>query len=124
MGVDKIFAQKHPFVFLNACEVGRLAPSLVGVGGFAKSFIELGASAVIAPLWSVKDTIAHKIAEEFYKRVKAEPETPFAEILREIKAKAYERGSAEDTYAAYCFYGDPAGYRLLIWANADTNILA
>jgi CHAT domain len=79
-GVDTIFEQKHPLVFLNACEVGRGIPALLGVGGFAKSFLDLGASAVIAPLWSVKDTIAHEIAETFYKRVKAEPNTPFAEI--------------------------------------------
>lgn len=107
-GVDSIFEQTHPFVFLNACEIGRTTPALVGVGGFAKSFIDLGASAVIAPLWSVKDSVAHEIAEEFYKRVKAEPNTPFAEILRGLRQKAYIPGHAEDTYAAYCFYGDPA----------------
>ena len=73
-----------------------------------KSFIDLGASAVIAPLWSVKDTIAHQIAEDFYNRVKAEPDTPFAEILRTIRAKAYASETSEDTYAAYCFYGDPS----------------
>lgn len=107
-GIDKIFEATHPFVFLNACEVGRTTPALIGVGGFAKSFVDLGASAVIAPLWSVKDTIAHDIAESFYKRVKAEPNTPFAEIVRDLRQKAYTPGRAEDTYAAYCFYGDPA----------------
>jgi hypothetical protein len=110
-GVDSIFEEKHPFVFLNACEIGRTTPALAGVGGFAKSFIDLGASAVIAPLWSVKDAIAHEIAEAFYKRVKAEPNTPFAEILRDLRRKAYLPGHAEDTYAAYCFYGDPAATR-------------
>ena len=110
-GVDKIFEEKHPFVFLNACEVGRTTPALVGVGGFAKSFVELGASAVIAPLWSVKDEIAHTIAQDFYKRVKDEPNTPFAEIVRDLRRKAYIPGHAEDTYAAYCFYGDPAACR-------------
>jgi len=110
-GVDTIFEQKHPLVFLNACEVGRGIPALLGVGGFAKSFLDLGASAVIAPLWSVKDTIAHEIAETFYKRVKAEPNTPFAEILRDLRRKAYTPGEAQDTYAAYCFYGDPGASR-------------
>ncbi len=110
-GVDTIFEEKHPFVFLNACEIGRTTPALVGVGGFAKAFLDLGASAVIAPLWSVKDTIAHEIAETFYKRVMAEPNTPFAEILRDLRQKAYLPGRAEDTYAAYCFYGDPAACR-------------
>lgn len=110
-GVDTIFEQEHPFVFLNACEIGRATPALVGIGGFAKSFIDLGASAVIAPLWSVKDTIAQEIAKVFYQRLLAEPGTPFAEILRDLRRKAYEPGRAEDTYAAYCFYGDPAAVR-------------
>lgn len=109
--VDRIFEEKHPFVFLNACEVGRTAPALVGVGGFAKSFVDLGASAVVAPLWSVKDNIAHAVAQEFYTRVKAQPNVPFAEILRDLRKKAYLAGQAEDTYAAYCFYGDPAACR-------------
>jgi hypothetical protein len=108
--VRKIFEQTKPFVFLNACEIGRTTPALVGVGGFAKVFIGLGARAVIAPIWSVKDSIAHEIADTFYKRVKAEPNTPFAEILRDLRGKAYE-AAAEDTYAAYCFYGDPAASR-------------
>jgi hypothetical protein len=106
-GVERGFAQKRPFVFLNACEVGRGTAALVGLGGFATAFIELGASAVIAPLWSVKDSIAHQVAETFYTSVKSEPGIPFAEIIRRLRAKAYEDTSAEDTYAAYCFYGDP-----------------
>jgi hypothetical protein len=106
-GLATVFAEKRPFVFLNACEVGRTTAALVGLGGFTTSFIELGASAVIAPLWSVKDGIAHQVADTFYKSVRSEPATPFAEILRRLRAKAYENDSAEDTYAAYCFYGDP-----------------
>jgi hypothetical protein len=106
-GVANIFARKRPVVFLNACEVGRGAPALVGLGGFVSSFIRLGATAVIAPLWSVDDGTAHAIAEEFYRAVKERPGTPFSRIFREIRAKAYDRKIAEDTYAAYCFYGDP-----------------
>ena len=106
-----MFEKTHPLVFLNACEIGRTTPALVGIGGFAKAFLELGASAVIAPLWSVKDGIAHEIADTFYNRVKAEPKTPFADILRDLRGKAYDAAKAEDTYAAYCFYGDPAAAR-------------
>jgi hypothetical protein len=61
----------------------------------------------VAPLWSVKDTIAHEIAMDFYTRAKDDKSTPFAEILRQQRAKAYDPAIAEDTYAAYCFYGDP-----------------
>ena len=105
--LEKAFEEKHPFVFLNACEVGRQVPGLAGVGGFAESFIDLGASAVIAPLWSVKDDLAHEIAREFYDRVGADSTQPFAEIMRSIRARAYDPLVGEDTYAAYCFYGDP-----------------
>jgi hypothetical protein len=107
--LEQAFVEKHPFVFLNACEVGRQVPNLSGVGGFAQSFIDLGASAVIAPLWSVKDDLAHQIALDFYNSIAAFPHKPFAEILSEIRAKAYDPQIAEDTYAAYCFYGDPLG---------------
>jgi hypothetical protein len=107
-GINKTFREKKPVVFLNACEVGRGAPALVGLGGFATVFIELGASAVIAPLWSVKDRIAHEIAQEFYRRIREEPKTPLAEIFRKIRERAYDPANGEDTYAAYCFYGDPA----------------
>ena len=116
------FRKARPFVFLNACKVGRLAPALVGVGGFSSTFIQLGASGVIAPIWSVKDTVAKEVAEAFYQRVLAEPSTSYAEIMQELRARAYkvtgqkaEEGSGfqvgEDSFAAYAFYGDPLASR-------------
>ncbi len=110
-GVDTGFHLTKPLVFLNACEVGRLAPALAGVGGFAQSFIDLGARAVIAPLWSVKDDLAHEIAMTFYQTIQDSPGTPFAQILQDIRRKAYDLSVGEDTYAAYCFYGDPLAAR-------------
>jgi hypothetical protein len=96
-----------PLVFINACQVGRLTPALVGTGGFATAFITLGAQAVIAPIWSVKDEVAAKVAREFYAEIKAHPGRPFAQILRDIRRRAYEGSGPEDSWAAYCFYGDP-----------------
>lgn len=110
-GVKKAFKEGRPLVFLNACEVGRQEPALVGAGGFAEAFMALGASGVIAPLWSVKDSVAHEIAEKFYERVKAEPNTPFAQILADLRRQSYAENGGEDTYAAYCFYGDPLARR-------------
>jgi hypothetical protein len=106
-GVKKAFRAAKPVVFLNACEVGRAEPALVGVGGFAEAFMTLGASAVIAPLWSVKDSVAHEVAVEFYDRSRREPKTPFAEILRDLRKRSYGPDGGEDSWAAYCFYGDP-----------------
>jgi hypothetical protein len=92
-----------PLAFLNACEVGGQVSALVGVGGFAASFIELGASAVVAPLWSVQDKVAFDVTQTFYPQ--ALKGVPFAKIMQQIRAKAYSQ--AIDSYAAYCFYGDP-----------------
>jgi len=97
----------RPLIFLNACKAGQPTPALVGVGGLAAVFAELGAGAVVAPLWSVKDTIAHLIAVEFYDQVNLNKTVPFSETLRKLRAKTYHEAGSEDTYAAYCFYGDP-----------------
>jgi CHAT domain len=92
-----------PLVFLNACEVGGQVLALDGVGGFANSFIELGAAAVVAPLWPVQDKIALEVTRTFY--TQALKGVPFAEVMQTIRRKAYDE--AIDSYAAYCFYGDP-----------------
>jgi hypothetical protein len=105
-GFLRTFPRTRTFVFLNACEVGRPAPSLVGIGGLANEFLAVGAGAVIAPLWSVADNVASDVAKTFYETVRKSPKTTFASILQGIRRKAYS-GTAEDTWAAYCFYGDP-----------------
>lgn len=106
LGLRDAWSTSAPLVFLNACEVGRAAPTLAGTGGFAKSWADAGAGAVIAPLWSVRDTPAHDVAKRFYEAVTAAPTTPFARIVRDIRALAYQPGG-EDTYAAYCYFGSP-----------------
>jgi hypothetical protein len=85
-----------------------VAPSLAGVDGFAKSWVDAGAGAVIAPLWSVRDSIAHDVAVKFYDAIAKEPRTPYARIMRDIRALAYGEVGSEDTYyAAYCYLGSP-----------------
>jgi hypothetical protein len=103
--VDR-FPRARTFVFLNACEVGRPAPSLVGVGGLANEFLAIGAGAVIAPLWSVEDDVAFEVAKYFYETLQKSPRMPFAKILQTVRKKAYD-GDAKDTWAAYSFYGSP-----------------
>lgn len=95
--------KNRPLAFLNACEVGAQIPALDGVGGFAHSFIQMGASAVIAPLWSVQDTVAVEVTKTFYPE--ALKGRAFGDIMKGIRGKAYS--TAVDSYAAYCFYGDP-----------------
>lgn len=107
MSLRRAWRSTAPVVFLNACKVGRAAPALSGAGGLVRAWIEAGAGAVIAPLWSVRDKIAHEIVLEFYSRVKREPCMPYAQIIRDIRAMAYVAGGGEDTYASYCFFGTP-----------------
>lgn len=96
--------RRHPFVFLNACEVGQPVRSLAGLGGFASSFLDLGASAVVAPLWSVDDPVAAKVCRQFYND--ALTGKKFGEAMKKIRAQAFSLGV--DTFASYCYYGDPS----------------
>jgi hypothetical protein len=112
-GVRAGLGQDKSFVFMNACETGRLTPTLIGAGGLAAEFIDMRAGAVVAPLWSVEDTIAHEVAKEFYDLVVSNPTVPFAELLSRIRRRAYDETGFADSYAAYCFYGDPAAVRTL-----------
>ncbi len=106
-GVSDGVGAAAPFVFLNACEVGQPAPQLVRGAGFPKVFADFGASAIVAALWSVDDAAASRIALEVYEKATAAPERPIADVLREIRARAYDLATFDDTLAAYCFYGDP-----------------
>jgi len=106
-GLRQAVAKYRPLVFINACQVGQVTPSLVGSGGFAARFTKLGARCVCAPIWSVKDSVAGVVARDFYTRIKDEPGLPFAKALRDIRKLAYEGDDPEDSYAAYCLFGDP-----------------
>ena len=106
-GFKALCRARRPLIFINSCEVGRLVPSLGGVAGFPKTFAELGARAIIAPIWPVRDVIASEVAVDLYRRALDEPDRTLAEIVRDIRARAFEADPFEDSYAAYCFYGDP-----------------
>lgn len=96
-----------PFVFLNACQVGSSQRILGDYAGLAEAFLFSGAAAVIAPLWSIKDTIAREIALRFYQQ--SFEGVPPAEILRRERA-AFDVGSdvTSATSLAYLFYGHPS----------------
>ena len=73
-----------PLVFLNACQVGSGQETLGDYAGLAESFLFAGASAVVAPLWSIDDGVASALAERFYTRA-FDGET-VAEIVRAERA--------------------------------------
>jgi hypothetical protein len=100
----------HPFVFLNACQVGQGQQLLGDQAGLAAAFLSAGASAVIAPLWSIDDALARGIAARFYERaLKGEPP---AEIMRTERAAFLDDpATVSSTYMAYQYFGHP-GLRL------------
>ncbi len=100
----------HPFIFLNACQVGRGNQLLGDQAGLAEAFLAAGASGVIAPLWSIDDGLARAIATRFYERA-MRGEAP-AEVLRTERAAFRDSPeTTSSTYLAYQFFGHP-GFHL------------
>ena len=109
---------RAPFVFLNACQVGSAGEMLGSYNGIAEAFLQAGATAVVAPLWNVDDTIAQKIALAFYEAaigaqadaVADAGEPPLvAELLRQARAGLVANAAdMSATYLAYQFYGHPS----------------
>ncbi|MEZ5382880.1 MAG: CHAT domain-containing protein [Microthrixaceae bacterium] len=110
-------AEQHPFVFLNACKAGQGDLYLGQYAGIAEGLLAIGASAVVAPLWSVDDARARSFAEGFYKRAlpsDGNHATDPAEVLRQERATinkaAIDAGTvdlADISVLAYQFFGHP-----------------
>jgi len=94
----------EPFVFLNACQVGNNSEVLGLYGGVSAAFLDRGATAVVAPLWNVKDDRARTLALGFYQEVLAG--TPVGEALRRGRAQ-FGPGSDTSTFMAYQYFGHP-----------------
>ncbi|MDW8213955.1 MAG: CHAT domain-containing protein, partial [Roseiflexaceae bacterium] len=61
----KLHAEQPAFV-LNACHAGRTAPLISGAASWATQLIGSGAGMLIAPLWSVTDTLATQFSRALY----------------------------------------------------------
>lgn len=96
--------ERRPLVFLNACQSGRHAPVLTDLGGWPKAFLEAGAGAVMATLWSVHENPAVSFAETFYRRL-LEGAT-LADATGDARQEAKAQGDA--TWLAYTAYGSPS----------------
>src|SRR4029079_15217436 len=96
-----------PFVFLNACQVGAGESVLDDYAGLADAFLFAGASAVIAPLWSIDDVIARELALGFYEHALAGE--PPAEVLRRERAAFRDDPSVTSPRRlSYQFFGHPS----------------
>jgi hypothetical protein len=96
--------RRQPLVFLNACQVGSGEQVLGDYAGLAAAFLRADASSAVAPLWSVDDELAMRVATGFYAAA-FEGEPP-AEYLRRKRASADGTPDAR-TYLAYQFFGHP-----------------
>lgn len=116
------FKKYQPLVFLNACQLGAGTAALGQPGGFAAVCVRGACSAVIAPLWSVNDEVAHTIATTFYEDVfgthGATPltvaeamfrsrEKPYTDVVV-TDANAVKHTRTTATRMAYLVYGHPA----------------
>lgn len=107
-GFARACSTRKPLVFINACDAGQHNIALgAGGSGFPMAFSELGARAVIAPLWPVSKLNAPKVAKELYERAFAAKDTPLAAIVAELRERAFTEPEFDDSWAAYCFFGDP-----------------
>ncbi len=97
---------RSTFVFLNACQVGAGEQLLGDYAGMAASFLRAGAAAVIAPLWSINDVFARKIANSFYEETLLQGEDP-AEFLMRARRAIADPEQTSGTHLAYQFFGHP-----------------
>ena len=87
----------QPLVFLNACQIGRSAMSLTGIGGWAHQFLRAGA------YWSIYDDAAHNFATAFYSRLLAG--MPIGKAAQEARLAIKLQG--DPTWLAYTVFADP-----------------
>ncbi|MBN1349659.1 CHAT domain-containing protein [candidate division KSB1 bacterium] len=102
-GVMRNLGKAKPLVFLNACQIGRSAMSLTGIGGWAERFLSAGAAAFIGAYWSVYDQPAHDFARALYSRLVSG--VAIGEAIQ--KARVAIKNTGDPTWLAYTVFADP-----------------
>ena len=92
-----------PVVVLNACQAGQAGELLTTVGGFAKAFLDAGASAFVSCLWSVKEQPSRLFVEKLYDELLAG--TPVS--LATTRAREVARKAGDATWLAFVVYARP-----------------
>lgn len=105
-GPARNLGNARPLVFLNACQAGRGAMSLTGMGGWARAFLSAGAGAFVGAHWSIDDEIALEFAKEFYRRLLNEGQT-IGEAAMQSRLKARDARLGDPTWLAYVVYAHP-----------------
>jgi hypothetical protein len=92
-----------PVVVLNACQVGRAGELLTTVGGFAKAFLDAGASAFVSCLWSVQEQPSRIFVEKLYDELLAGEQISVATT----RAREAAREAGDATWLAFVVYARP-----------------
>jgi len=92
-----------PVVVLNACQVGQAGELLTTVGGFAKAFLDAGASAFVSCLWSVHEEPSRIFVEVLYEELLKG--TPMG--TASARAREETRKAGDATWLAFVVYSRP-----------------
>ena len=90
-------------VVLNACQAGQAGALLTTVGGFAKAFLEAGASAFVSCLWSVHEQPSRIFVEKLYDEL-LDGSTMSVATTR---AREAARAAGDATWLAFVVYARP-----------------
>lgn len=98
-------ASTGPFVFLNACDLGRRLPTgPASLGGFAEAFLRGGAAAFVGCSWTVGDDPASRFVRAFYECL-LDGTSTVAEAARAARLAAHDAADLSDL--AYAVYANP-----------------
>ncbi len=108
---DLTWSRAPRLVVLNACQAAAPGAADSGVSGtsaWARLFLDMGAEAVIGPLWDISDVTSATIFETFYRRLLGGQSV--GEALRGARLEHREPPARDPhlTAEAYVLYGDPA----------------
>lgn len=98
---NRLGAEGHPILCLNACTIGRVAQVIGRPGGFAANCLEAGWSGLIAPYWPVYDPKAYEFSLRLYKKLRFG--RSIGEALQEIRQDHQD----DPTVLSYSYFGDP-----------------
>jgi CHAT domain len=102
-----LVGDRHPFVFINACEAGTPLQGLDGFGGLVGACLKEGARGVIAPLWKVGDRPAGQVATGFYEHVLAGTDRA-GDAMRLLRSGPHHDEPVWDRdLLAYTYFGHP-----------------
>jgi hypothetical protein len=93
-------------VFLNACQLGREQSLLGEPNGMVPSLVDIGADAVIAPLWKVDDEQAREVAAGLYATLR-DGGSPAEYFRQQRRASRGREGQPFGTRLAYLYFGHP-----------------